>query len=49
MNSAPKRENIFESYFSKLSKKLLPFFIKTNLPQSAENISHIPMASAVHA
>ena len=31
MNSAPKRENIFESYFSKLSKKLLPFFIKTNL------------------
>jgi phosphatidylglycerophosphate synthase len=31
MYKIPKRENIFESYFSKLSKKLLPFFIKTNL------------------
>ena len=31
MSTAPKRENIFEAYFSKLSKIILPVFLKTKL------------------
>ena len=31
MSTTPKRENIFEAYFSKLSKIILPVFLKTKL------------------
>ena len=31
MSTTPKRENIFEAYFSKLSKIILPIFLKSKL------------------
>jgi len=31
MSTTPKRENIFETYFSRLSKIILPVFLKTKL------------------